>query len=351
MHGWALIRTARRTLQRTAQPQASATAVWAAGGRAAGRRQRDAAGGGHGVRHDPRQQCADRRHLPGPPTRRQHIHATSTGSLRHAPQRAHARAAGAGHARTDPPLALTERTCTHSCRQRRGLRRRLRSGSAARAGRTPTRRSDTSFRHAARRRCSSARRSRPPSGCAPSGHVCTGTGLAPSTRRTAAGGTTLWCAICNERRPLVGGAWRFARRSSRSSTSRTRPSTSCTARRRSSTSTAAYASAQGRRSVATSAQDSATSAQDSATSAQDSASSAIAREDAGGAEAAGRRRAELMVEQRVRMRSLLLERLFDAMREMVPEESTLRALVAVLITLMAEPSEITGRSLRRNDVA
>ena len=51
-----------------------------------------------------------------------------------------------------------------------------------------------------------------------------------------------------------------------------------------------------------------------------------------------------MVEQRVRMRSLLLERLFDAMREMVPEESTLRAFLAVLITLMAEPSEITGRS-------
>jgi hypothetical protein len=43
--------------------------------------------------------------------------------------------------------------------------------------------------------------------------------------------------------------------------------------------------------------------------------------------------------------------LFDAMRELVPEESTLRAFVAVLITLMAEPSEITGRSLRRNDVA
>jgi hypothetical protein len=51
-----------------------------------------------------------------------------------------------------------------------------------------------------------------------------------------------------------------------------------------------------------------------------------------------------MVEQRVRMRSLLLERLFDAMREMVPEGSTLRAFLAVLITLMAEPSEITGRS-------
>ena len=109
---------------------------------------------------------------------------------------------------------------------------------------------------------------------------------------------------------------------------------------------AAYASAQGRRSVTTSAQDSATSAQDSATSAQDSASSADASDaaDAGGAAAAGRRRAELMVEQRVRMRSLLLERLFDAMREMVPEESTLRAFLAVLITLMAEPSEITGRS-------
>ena len=109
---------------------------------------------------------------------------------------------------------------------------------------------------------------------------------------------------------------------------------------------AAYASAQGRRSVATSAQDSATSAQDSATSAQDSASSADASDaaDAGGAAAAGRRRAELMVEQRVRMRSLLLERLFDAMREMVPEESTLRAFLAVLITLMAEPSEITGCS-------
>ena len=116
---------------------------------------------------------------------------------------------------------------------------------------------------------------------------------------------------------------------------------------------AAYASAQGRRSVTTSAQDSATSAQDSATSAQDSASSAQVSAssadasdaaDAGGAAAAGRRRAELMVEQRVRMRSLLLERLFDAMREMVPEESTLRAFLAVLITLMAEPSEITGRS-------
>ena len=109
---------------------------------------------------------------------------------------------------------------------------------------------------------------------------------------------------------------------------------------------AAYASAQGRRSVTTSAQDSATSAQDSATSAQVSASSADASDaaDAGGAAAAGRRRAELMVEQRVRMRSLLLERLFDAMREMVPEESTLRAFLAVLITLMAEPSEITGRS-------
>ena len=109
---------------------------------------------------------------------------------------------------------------------------------------------------------------------------------------------------------------------------------------------AAYASAQGRRSVTTSAQDSATSAQDSASSAQDSASSADASDaaDAGGAAAAGRRRAELMVEQRVRMRSLLLERLFDAMREMVPEESTLRAFLAVLITLMAEPSEITGRS-------
>ena len=109
---------------------------------------------------------------------------------------------------------------------------------------------------------------------------------------------------------------------------------------------AAYASAQGRRSVTTSAQDSATSAQDSASSAQDSASSADASDaaDAGGAAAAGRRRAELMVEQRVRMRSLLLERLFDAMREMVPEESTLRAFLVVLITLMAEPSEITGRS-------
>jgi hypothetical protein len=95
---------------------------------------------------------------------------------------------------------------------------------------------------------------------------------------------------------------------------------------------AAYASAQGRRSVTTSAQDSASSAD-----ASDAA-------DAGGAAAAGRRRAELMVEQRVRMRSLLLERLFDAMREMVPEESTLRAFLAVLITLMAEPSEITGRS-------
>ena len=95
---------------------------------------------------------------------------------------------------------------------------------------------------------------------------------------------------------------------------------------------AAYASAQGRRSVPTSAQDSASSAD-----ASDAA-------DAGGAAAAGRRRAELMVEQRVRMRSLLLERLFDAMREMVPEESTLRAFLAVLITLMAEPSEITGRS-------
>ena len=115
---------------------------------------------------------------------------------------------------------------------------------------------------------------------------------------------------------------------------------------------AAYASAQGRRSVTTAAQDSATSAQDSATSAQDSASSAQVSAssadasdaaDAGGAAAAGRR-SELMVEQRVRMRSLLLERLFDAMREMVPEESTLRAFLAVLITLMAEPSEITGRS-------
>ena len=95
---------------------------------------------------------------------------------------------------------------------------------------------------------------------------------------------------------------------------------------------AAYASAQGRRSVTTSAQDSASSAD-----ASDAA-------DAGEADAAGRRRAELMVEQRVRMRSLLLERLFDAMREMVPEESTLRAFLAVLITLMAEPSEITGRS-------
>ena len=31
---------------------------------------------------------------------------------RHAPQRAHARAACAGHARTDPPLAPAERTCT-----------------------------------------------------------------------------------------------------------------------------------------------------------------------------------------------------------------------------------------------
>jgi chemotaxis protein histidine kinase CheA len=133
---------------------------------------------------------------------------------------------------------------------------------------------------------------------------------------------------------------------------------------------AAYASAQGRRSVATSVQDSATSAQDSeatsaqdsatsaqdseATSAQDSATSAQDSEatsadasdaaDAGGADAAGRRRAELMVEQRVRLRSLLLERLFDAMRELVREGSTLRAFVAVLITLMAEPSEITGRS-------
>ena len=95
---------------------------------------------------------------------------------------------------------------------------------------------------------------------------------------------------------------------------------------------AAYASAQGRRSVTTSAQDSASSAD-----ASDAA-------DAGGAAAAGRRRAELMVEQRVRMRSLLLERLFDAMRELVPEGSTLRAFLAVLITLMAEPSEITGRS-------
>ena len=102
---------------------------------------------------------------------------------------------------------------------------------------------------------------------------------------------------------------------------------------------AAYASAQGRRSVATSAQDSTSSAQDSASSAD--ASDAA---DAGGADAAGRRRAELMVEQRVRMRSLLLERLFDAMRELVPEGSTLRAFLAVLITLMAEPSEITGRS-------
>ena len=109
---------------------------------------------------------------------------------------------------------------------------------------------------------------------------------------------------------------------------------------------AAYASAQGRRSVTTSAQDLATSAQDSASSAQDSASSADASDaaDAGGADAAGRRRAELIVEQRMRMRSLLLERLFDAMREMVPEGSTLRAFLAVLITLMAEPSEITGRS-------
>ena len=32
-----------------------------------------------------------------------------------------------------------------------------------------------------------------PSGCAPSCHVCTGTGLAPSARCTVAGGTTLWC--------------------------------------------------------------------------------------------------------------------------------------------------------------
>ena len=103
---------------------------------------------------------------------------------------------------------------------------------------------------------------------------------------------------------------------------------------------AAYASAQGRRSVATSAQDSATSAQDSEATSADASDAA----DAGGADAAGRRRAELMVEQRVRMRSLLLERLFDAMREMVPEGSTLRAFLAVLITLMTEPSEITGRS-------
>ena len=103
---------------------------------------------------------------------------------------------------------------------------------------------------------------------------------------------------------------------------------------------AAYASAQGRRSVATSAQDSATSAQDSEATSADASDAA----DAVRADAAGRRRAELMVEQRVRMRSLLLERLFDAMREMVPEESTLRAFLAVLITLMAEPSEITGRS-------
>jgi hypothetical protein len=103
---------------------------------------------------------------------------------------------------------------------------------------------------------------------------------------------------------------------------------------------AAYASAQGRRSVATSAQDSATSAQDSEATSADASDAS----DAGGADAAGRRRAELMVEQRVRMRSLLLERLFEAMREMVPEGSTLRAFLAVLITLMAEPSEITGRS-------
>jgi hypothetical protein len=96
---------------------------------------------------------------------------------------------------------------------------------------------------------------------------------------------------------------------------------------------AAYASAQGRRSVATSAQDSEATSADASDAA-----------DAGGADAAGRRRAELMVEQRVRMRSLLLERLFDAMREMVPEGSTLRAFLAVLITLMTEPSEITGRS-------
>ena len=108
---------------------------------------------------------------------------------------------------------------------------------------------------------------------------------------------------------------------------------------------AAYASAQGRRSVTTSAQDSASSAQVSASSAD--ASDAA---DAGGAAAEGRR-SELMVEQRVRMRSLLLERLFDAMREMVPEGSTLRAFLAVLITLMAEPSGDHRSFTRRNAVA
>jgi hypothetical protein len=120
----ALIRTAQpHFAPHAAQPQASATfTVWAAGGRAAGRRPRDAAGGGHGVRHDPRQQCADRRHLRGPPTRPPahswHLDWPAIATRPNA--RMHELRVRGTLARTRPwpqPNALA-----HRCRQRRGLR-------------------------------------------------------------------------------------------------------------------------------------------------------------------------------------------------------------------------------------